>query len=144
MGETLHPRDPSSPSALNPAVTTGVPAPASGWSESPRKAQHHLSLSIHLSELGGCQPEQPLQLFPRGTGWNGSNAKELPVPAYKCKRRKAGRDESGLCGSHGNTGASLQRHLPSFGMIRMGKPHWAGFSGLLHIPLLPNVSSPAW
>lgn len=129
MGETLHPRGPSSPSDLNPVVTTQVPAPASGWSECPVKVQHHLILYLQLSELGGCQPEQPLQLFPRETGWNGKDAKELPVPACKHRSRRAGRDESGLGGSHSNTGASLQRHLPSFGMIRMGKPHWAGFSG---------------
>lgn len=63
MGETFHLRDPSSPSALNPTATTRVPAPASGWSERPRKVQHHLILSLHLSELGGCQPEQPLHCF---------------------------------------------------------------------------------
>lgn len=125
-------------------MTAPVPSPASGWSEHPRKAQHHFILSLHLPELGGCQPEQPLQLFPRDTDWNGSNAKELPVPACKHKSRKAGRDESGLGGSHSNTGASLQRHLPSFGMIRMGKPHWSGFTGPLHIPFLPNVSRPDW
>lgn len=145
MGETFHLRDPSSPSALNPTATTRVPAPASGWSEHPRKVQHHLILSLHLSELGGCQPEQPLHCFSpeEQAGMAVMPRSSLHQPT----NARAGRQGEMRVAFVAHTATHvlpLQRHLPSFGKTRTGKPHWAGFSGLLHIPLLPNISSPAW
>lgn len=51
------------------------------------KLRYHFISSRHSLEAAGCNPEQRSQLFPIVTGWDRSDANELPAPT--CRHRAA-------------------------------------------------------